>query len=357
MKKVKKNFLKTLDMYTIILVYLHRKLRETKATPGRYREEDMKTKYLPYAKVVSWSDRDTTEYDFFFPAGIEVTKAPQIKILAKKKLAGKIGSSFEELPELLEESPELREELKGLISKYKTQFPTPDEIIWVEVDKERADALGLVKRAPWESLPSVGYCNLPNFPEIEAIYKEAEEARISEYESIKSALELVKKAALDLGLSVNGPHIISDRGTSYVHGYLDVYYMEDGYRFQETYKGSLPGDGSYDAIVADLRRWEANSRAEYAERKRKKAELADFYENQRKSSLEKGEVAKLSSGMVVKIEADGFTVRVPDWAVPHLIGKGGQKIKAASQALGRRIKLVSYPDQNKPRKAQAWWLI
>lgn len=314
-------------------------------------------KYIPYYKRVAWADRDDTVYDFFFPQGIEINSAPPVRHYAEQELAENLGCPFEELPELLEESPELREELKGLILKYRGQFPTPDHIIWVEVGKEMADTLGLVKRAPWEALPSVGYCNLPNFTEIEELYKALEEARISEYESVRSSLELVKKAALDLGLSVNGPHIISDRGTSYVHGYLDVYYMEDGYRFQETYKGSLPGDGSYDAILTDLKRWEANSRAEYAERKRKKAELMGFYENQRKESLEKGEVASLSSGVVIKLEADGCTVRVPDWAVPHLIGKSGQKIKAASQALGRRIKLVSYPDQNKPRKAQAWWLI
>jgi hypothetical protein len=317
-------------------------------------------KYIPYYKSIAWMDRDDTEFDFFFPAGIEVKSAPPVRIMAEQELAEKMGTPFDELPELLEESPELREELKGLISKYKAQFPTPDEIVWVEVDKEMADALGLVKKDPWEALPSVGYCNLSNFPDIEALYKRREASREERLEYLTNAFDEVKKAAAYLGMSTQTPSFIWERGYSDVTASIRVEYNEGGYTITKDYTHvTFPGflEPAFEAIVEDLRKWQDRSLKKYREAKALKEKLASFYENQRKENLAKGEVAELSDGVVVKLDADGFTVRVPDWAVPHLIGKGGQKIKAASQALGRRIKLVSYPDQNKPRKTNAWWLI
>jgi hypothetical protein len=50
-------------------------------------------------------------------------------------------------------------------------------------------------------------------------------------------------------------------------------------------------------------------------------------------------------------------VTVPDWAMKHLIGRGGSTIKSAESGLGKRIRLTSYKGEKEPYKSRAKWLV
>jgi len=73
-----------------------------------------------------------------------------------------------------------------------------------------------------------------------------------------------------------------------------------------------------------------------------------------KKNLAEGKFVELSTGEILVIS--GTQLRVPEWAMGHLIGKGGDKIGLASQKAGFRINLISVKT-SEPRNAKAFWII
>lgn len=88
----------------------------------------------------------------------------------------------------------------------------------------------------------------------------------------------------------------------------------------------------------------------------KAVKLNDEYEEkqkQREKERTGDNVVELSNGKLIPMIKN--TVTIPSWAAPHLIGRGGDKIKDFQKFVGHKVNIQTY-DENEPRKAWAKWI-
>jgi hypothetical protein len=57
---------------------------------------------------------------------------------------------------------------------------------------------------------------------------------------------------------------------------------------------------------------------------------------------------------VLYLPKEGNELRVPENLIPHVIGRGGEGIKAISMVVGRRMRIVKAPPVQVSRKTRVW---
>jgi hypothetical protein len=102
----------------------------------------------------------------------------------------------------------------------------------------------------------------------------------------------------------------------------------------------------------ERRRKEEEERRRREEEERRKKEEEEKRRAYVREALLKGEMPAIESrgqGWYLRKEGGILVLEVPQWLVPHAIGKGGQTIKALQSLVGRKIRVVGV-DEDPPSK-------
>jgi leucyl aminopeptidase len=102
----------------------------------------------------------------------------------------------------------------------------------------------------------------------------------------------------------------------------------------------------------ERKRKEEEERRRREEEERKRKEREEQRRAYAKEALLKGEMPAIESngsGWYLKEDGGILVLEVPQWLVPHAIGKGGQTIKALQSLVGRKIRVVGV-DEDPPSK-------
>ncbi len=102
----------------------------------------------------------------------------------------------------------------------------------------------------------------------------------------------------------------------------------------------------------ERRRQEEEARRRREEEERRKAEERERRRAALKEALLKGEMPAIKNRMrswYLREEGGILVLEVPQWLVPHAIGRGGQTIKALQSLVGRKIRVVGV-DEDPPSK-------
>jgi len=97
---------------------------------------------------------------------------------------------------------------------------------------------------------------------------------------------------------------------------------------------------------------EERIRREREEKEKRKKEEEERRRDYLREALLKGEVPAIANrgrGWYLREEGGTLVLEVPQWLVPHAIGKGGQNIKALQSLVGRKIRVVGV-DEPPPSK-------
>jgi hypothetical protein len=97
---------------------------------------------------------------------------------------------------------------------------------------------------------------------------------------------------------------------------------------------------------------EERIRREREEKEKRKKEEEEKRRAALREALLKGEIPAIKNRMrswYLKEEGGTLVLEVPQWLVPHAIGKGGQNIKALQEIVGRKIRVVGV-DEEPPSK-------
>jgi len=102
----------------------------------------------------------------------------------------------------------------------------------------------------------------------------------------------------------------------------------------------------------EKRKKEEEERRRREEEERRKAEERERRRAALREALLKGEIPAIKNRMrswYLKEDGGTLVLEVPQWLVPHAIGRGGQNIKALQEIVGRKIRVVGV-DEDPPSK-------
>jgi len=102
----------------------------------------------------------------------------------------------------------------------------------------------------------------------------------------------------------------------------------------------------------ERKRKEEEERRRREEEERRKKEEEEKRRAALREALLKGEIPAIKNRMrswYLKEEGGTLVLEVPQWLVPHAIGRGGQNIKALQEIVGRKIRVVGV-DETPPSK-------